>query len=115
MTLPKRTDKPWGYEELWARNGRYAAKMLFIRAGCRLSRQYHIYKHETLRVISGTVDVEVDIGPEFEIKSLSSGEVITFSPGEVHRLEAVTDTLIVEVSTPDLDDVVRLEDDYGRV
>lgn len=102
--------KPWGAEYVWARTDRYAGKLLFVKAGEILSLQYHVKKEETMWVIGGSGILEVDgraigIGP---------GSTITISPGTTHRLEAHSDLSVVEVSTPELDDVVRLEDRYGR-
>ena len=102
--------RPWGEEHWLACNERYAAKLLIIRKGHRLSLQYHVRKHETQYVESGRVRYTLDsreliAGP---------GTTIDLPPGAVHRMEALEDARIFEVSTPELDDVVRLEDDYGR-
>ena len=104
-------DKPWGREVWWAVGAAYAAKRLEIRAGHALSLQYHERKHETLYFLSGRVrlrlgDREMEVGP---------GHVAVVPPGTVHRLEALADAVIFEVSTPELGDVVRLEDRYGRM
>ncbi len=103
--------KPWGHEELWALGDRYAGKILFIRKGCRLSLQYHQSKEETLRVLSGEMTLELgDAGT----RRMSPGDVQHIPPGTRHRMAAATDCVVLEVSTPELDDVVRISDDYGR-
>lgn len=102
--------KPWGEEHLLACTDRYAAKLLIIRKGHRLSLQYHERKHETQYVESGRVRYTL-AGSELIAEP---GTTINLPPGTVHRMEALEDSRIFEVSTPDLDDVVRLEDDYGR-
>lgn len=111
----ERVDKPWGHELVWALTDSYAGKTLFVRAGESLSLQYHRTKEETLHLLSGRVRLEV--GPsekELRVVELSVGESIHLPPGTVHRLEALDDVRILEVSTPHLEDVVRLEDRYGR-
>ncbi|MCX6100157.1 MAG: cupin domain-containing protein [Candidatus Bipolaricaulota bacterium] len=108
--------KPWGNEELWALNRHYAGKVLFVRAGEILSLQYHEKKDETIRILSGTLRLHV--GPRadaLEVVVLGPGCRYAIPPRRVHRMEAVTDCVMVEVSTPHLADVVRLEDRYGRV
>ncbi|HPM41317.1 MAG TPA: sugar phosphate nucleotidyltransferase, partial [bacterium] len=103
--------KPWGHEELWALSRAYAGKILFIRKGCRLSLQYHQSKEETLRVLSGEMLLELgDAGT----RRMSPGDVQHIPPGTRHRMAAATDCVVLEVSTPELDDVVRISDDYGR-
>ncbi len=107
--------KPWGHEEIFAATPRYAGKILFIKAGEALSLQYHQVKEETLRVLDG--EVEFVAGPDQDhlvAHELSAGEVFHVSPGTLHRMTARTDCRLLEVSTPELDDVVRLEDRYGR-
>lgn len=106
-------EKPWGSELIWAQTDKYVGKVLRVKAGCRLSKQYHKVKDETLIVISGEAFVEFgDDGTTWlltpETGSLHIPRLMK------HRIEAITDCEIVEVSTPELDDVVRLEDDYGR-
>ena len=102
--------KPWGAEYVWAQTGRYAGKLLFVKAGEILSLQYHLKKEETMWVIGGSGILEVDGRPI----GIGPGSTFTISPGTTHRLEAHADLSVVEVSTPELDDVVRLEDRYGR-
>jgi mannose-6-phosphate isomerase len=108
--------KPWGHETIWARTDRYVGKILHVRAGESLSLQYHRRKEETMRVLSGAVDLEVGgADGARETVRLRPGDGWHIAPGTRHRLTAVADTDILEVSTPELDDVVRLEDRYGRV
>ena len=107
---PKVVDKPWGREVWYAVTDRYAGKVLEVNAGHQLSLQYHERKHETWMLYSGLM--EVTLGDErFE---LAPGEAVEVPPGVVHRMRAIADSVLLEVSTPDLDDVVRVEDDYGR-
>lgn len=108
-------DKPWGREEIFAETSRYVGKILFIKAGEALSLQYHQVKEETLRVLDG--EVEFVAGPDqdhLRAHVLGPGEVFHVGPGTLHRMTARTDCRLLEVSTPELDDVVRLEDRYGR-
>ena len=108
-------DKPWGHEEIFAETSAYVGKILAISAGECLSLQYHRVKEETLRVLTGRVRFEAGTDPEhLEWIELEAGEVFHVPPGTIHRMEAVTDCELLEVSTPHLDDVVRLEDRYGR-
>jgi mannose-6-phosphate isomerase len=102
--------KPWGEERWLAVTDRYAAKLLFIQKGKRLSLQYHERKHETQYLQSGRLRYTLD-GTEMIAEP---GTTIILPPGTVHRMEALEDACIFEVSTPELDDVVRIEDDYGR-
>ena len=115
-TLPREIPKPWG-SELWiAHTDRYAGKILRVRAGCRLSVQLHEKKDETSFVLSGRVIVSQGGSPDsMTVRELGPGEAWHNPPGLVHTLEAVKDAEIMEVSTPELDDIVRLEDRYGRV
>ena len=112
----RRVDKPWGWELIWAETDRYVGKMLFVRAGESLSLQFHRVKDEAWYVQSGRAKIELGSAGE----AVLNEEIVTapacfrFEPGTVHRVTAVEDTSIVEVSTPELDDVVRLEDRYGR-
>jgi len=114
MTEPKRVEKPWGYELIWAHTERYVGKVLHIHQGQRLSLQYHQRKDETIRVQSGTLLLVVDEGAGLVEKTLRAGESYHIRPLTRHRMVAVTDCDVLEVSTPELDDVVRLEDAYGR-
>ena len=115
-SIVERVEKPWGYELIWARTDRYVGKILHLNAGCRLSLQYHRVKEESLLVQTGRVliTLENDDGELVE-RELGPGEVVHVAPGRRHRFRAVTDCDLIEVSTTELDDVVRLSDDYGRV
>ena len=113
---PRRIEKPWGYEIIWAVTDQYVGKILHIKAGGRLSYQYHERKEETLRVQSGKLRMTFDLceGQGEEVKDMVEGDVFHVAPGTRHRMEGLTDVDVIEVSTPELDDVVRLKDDYGR-
>ena len=107
--------KPWGKEEIWAETPKYVGKYLYIGAGHRLSRQYHEKKEETIRVLSGDLLLELGSGENITQMTLNPGEIYHVTPGTVHRFCAVSnDVVLVEVSTPELDDVVRIQDDYTR-
>jgi len=109
-------EKPWGYELRWAITDRYAAKVLHINKGEALSLQYHERKDEYQYVIKGTIDIEVGRpGGDLSSRRMTAGDTLHIAPGTRHRLTAVEDSDIFEVSTPEIDDVVRLEDRYGRV
>ena len=110
----RRVEKPWGHEVIWAETDRYVAKILFIKAGHRLSKQYHRVKDETLYVETGEMTLELGDGRDAESKPMAPGDVFHVTPGTIHRMAAVSDVRVFEVSTPELDDVVRLEDAYGR-
>jgi mannose-6-phosphate isomerase-like protein (cupin superfamily) len=110
----KRVDKPWGYELRFIRTDRYAGKVLFIRAGRQLSLQYHEVKDEAFLVHEGTLELVLGRGGEQRVEKLGPGESRHLAPGTIHRFRAVTDCTLFEVSTPELTDVVRLEDDFGR-
>ena len=110
----RRVDKPWGHELIWAETARYVGKVLHITAGQRLSRQYHRVKDETLLVQSGEMDLEIGPTENLETRRLHAGDSFHCAPGTIHRMVAITDVDLVEVSTPELDDVVRIEDAYGR-
>jgi mannose-6-phosphate isomerase-like protein (cupin superfamily) len=110
----RRVEKPWGYELIWAETPRYVGKILHITAGHRLSRQYHERKDETFLVHTGEMDLEIGRGGEARTIRMRPLESFHCPPGTIHRMIAVTDVDVVEVSTPELDDVVRLEDAYGR-
>ena len=113
--MPTFVPKPWGHELWFAHTDRYAGKLLYVAAGHRLSMQYHRVKDETSYLISGRLlliqGTDVESASESEI---GPGTVWRNRPGVVHTIEAIEDAVVFEVSTPELDDVVRLEDRYGR-
>ena len=123
--------KPWGHETIWAANELYVGKVLHIKAGQSLSVQYHNKKDETIHLLSGKMIYRIgtedrrpktedrgpkteDRGPELKVVELNAGESYRNEPGLIHQMEAVTDCVLLEASTPHLDDVVRLTDRYGR-
>ena len=114
---PTKVDKPWGYELIWAETDDYVGKILFVKAGESLSLQFHRLKDESLFVHSGHARIEMAAPgeklPQAEV--VGPGAAFRIKPGTVHRITAVEDVTIIEVSTPHLEDVVRLEDRYGRV
>jgi len=109
-----RVDKPWGYELLWARTDKYVGKIIHVNAGHALSLQFHHVKTETVYLASGKVAYEIKDGDVLRLLELSPGDRLHIPAGTVHRVTAIEDADIFEVSTPELDDVVRLEDRYGR-
>jgi mannose-6-phosphate isomerase len=112
---PRRVEKPWGWELIWAETDVYVGKLLFVRAGHALSLQYHREKDESWLVHEGRASLELgEVDGELETLEIRPGDAFRYRPGTVHRVTALEDTLIVEVSTPQLDDVVRLADSYGR-
>ncbi len=115
MDVPYRVDKPWGHELVWASTDRYAGKILHIEPGHVLSLQYHERKDETIHVLRGVIIFRVKIGDELTERRMGVGESYHITPGTVHQMEAIEVSDLLEASTPDLDDVVRLEDRYGRV
>jgi mannose-6-phosphate isomerase len=110
----KIVDKPWGYEIIWAHTERYVGKILHIRKGESLSYQYHRVKDETIRLLSGALEMDVDLDGKQHKLRLAPGDSLHIMPGMKHRMIAMEDCDVLEVSTPELDDVVRLEDRYGR-
>jgi mannose-6-phosphate isomerase len=112
----RKVDKPWGHELIWALTGRYCGKVLFVKAGCALSLQFHREKDESWLVQAGRAKLELgEIGQKvLHEEVVGPGAAFHYEPGTVHRVTAIEDTTILEVSTPQLDDVVRLEDLYGR-
>ena len=111
----KRIDKPWGYELLYATTELYCGKVIFIRSGEQLSLQFHKKKDETIFVQLGRMELEIgEPGKPVDTEVVGPGRAFRLRPGTVHRMRALEDTTILEVSTPELDDVVRLEDRYGR-
>jgi mannose-6-phosphate isomerase len=111
---PRLVEKPWGYELIWAHTDRYVGKILHINRGESLSYQYHVVKDETVRLLSGVLEMEVELEGERKTLRFAPGESLHIVPGMKHRMIAVEDCDVVEVSTPELDDVIRLEDRYGR-
>jgi len=111
----KKTEKPWGYELLFALTDSYAGKVIKIYAGHRLSYQYHEVKEETIYLQEGKMKLVVEENGEKKEKILKKGDGYHIPPKLKHRMEAIEDCTIFEVSTPHLEDVVRLEDDYGRI
>jgi mannose-6-phosphate isomerase len=114
-TLPRRVDKPWGHELIWAHTDRYVAKLLVIETGKRLSFQYHEAKDEWIHVLEGRLrlTLENDAGVVAD-RELGPGEGARIAVGRKHRYAAIERATLIEASTPELDDVVRLEDDFGR-
>jgi mannose-6-phosphate isomerase len=112
----RRVDKPWGYELIWALTDTYCGKVLFVRAGHALSLQFHREKDESWLVQSGRAKLELGDAGQAALAEevVGPGFAFHYRPGTVHRVTALEDTTIIEVSTPQLDDVVRLEDAYGR-
>jgi mannose-6-phosphate isomerase len=113
---PRRVDKPWGYELIWALTDHYCGKLLVVHAGQALSMQFHREKDESWYVLEGRAEIEMagagEKSPAREV--VTPGAAFRITPGTVHRVRALEDTTILEVSTPQIDDVVRLEDVYGR-
>lgn len=110
----KRVDKPWGYELIFAHTDRYVGKILHVNKGQVLSLQYHEMKDETLYVVEGELRLTVESDGDRRELPLRKGEAFHIPPRLIHRMEAVVDTDVAEVSTPELHDVVRMEDRYGR-
>jgi mannose-6-phosphate isomerase len=113
---PEKVEKPWGHELIWAKTDAYAGKLLFVRAGQALSLQFHREKDESWYVLEGRAELQLGEAGQAVLtrEVVGPGAAFRFRPGTVHRIRAVEDTRILEVSTPQLDDVVRLEDEYGR-
>ena len=110
ITVPK----PWGHETIWAQTDQYVGKILHINAGHALSVQYHNKKDETAYLLNGELIYRVKLGDKLEDMRLTRGQSFRITPGTVHQMEAVTDCDVLEASTSELDDVVRLQDRYGR-
>jgi len=119
MALKRTTlqvEKPWGNEVIWADTELYVGKILHVNAGEALSLQYHREKDETLYVLSGYVRMEAGPSPEdLEVVELRAGDAMRLRPGTVHRMEALEESDVLEASTPHLEDLVRLDDRYGRI
>jgi len=114
-TLPYRVAKPWGYELIWARTDRYVGKILHIEAGHVLSLQYHERKDESIYILSGEIVLRLEQGETLIERRMTQGETFHIAPPLVHQFEAVVTSDVLEASTPEIDDVVRLKDRYGRV
>ncbi len=110
-----RVEKPWGYELHWAKSDRYVGKVLHITAGHALSLQYHNVKDETIFVWAGRLRFEIEVDGQLVSRDLERGASVHVPPGTIHRMTAIDDCDVLEVSTPELDDIVRMEDRYGRV
>ncbi len=111
----KKVEKPWGYELIWAHTERYVGKILHINKGESLSYQYHKVKDETIYLLRGLMEVEIGDERGREKQQLEPGACLHITPGTRHRMAALEDCDILEASTSELDDVVRLKDRYGRV
>jgi len=110
----RRIEKPWGYELHWAKTDHYVGKVIHVKAGHALSLQYHEQKEETLLLWSGRLEFELRDGEESRVWEMEPGENVHVRPRMIHRMTALEDSDIIEVSTTELDDVIRLEDRYGR-
>jgi quercetin dioxygenase-like cupin family protein len=109
-----RVEKPWGYELHWAKTDRYVGKLIHVNAGHALSLQYHKVKDETIYLQSGRMWFEIQEGASLVKREMTPGQRVHIAPGTIHRMTAIEDCDIFEVSTPELNDVVRIEDRYGR-
>lgn len=112
---PKRVEKPWGYELWWAHTDRYVGKLLHVKAGNQLSLQYHVKKDETIHLWAG--EMVLVLGEEGGVlvdRPMKAGDSYRVRPGTIHRMRAVTDCDVLEASTHEVEDVVRIDDDYGR-
>ena len=112
--VPYRVEKPWGHELIWARTDRYVGKILHVTAGQILSRQYHNVTDETMHVLRGELILRTRPGTELVARAFKAGETVHIPAKLVHQIEAVVDSDVLEASTPELDDLVRLQDRYGR-
>ncbi|MDQ3668768.1 MAG: cupin domain-containing protein [Actinomycetota bacterium] len=111
----RRVEKPWGYELIYGLTDRYCGKVLFVRKGEQLSLQFHHQKDEVVYVHEGRIELEIgDPGRPPDTEIVGPGQAFHITPGAVHRWRALEDSLLLEVSSPEVDDVVRLEDRYGR-
>ncbi len=112
--VPYKVEKPWGYELVWARTDRYVGKILHVKAGHVLSLQYHNRKDETMHVLSGELILRTQPGTTLEARPFKAGESVHIPATLIHQIEAIVDTDVLEASTPELDDLVRVSDRYGR-
>lgn len=113
--MTQKIEKPWGYEIIFAHTKQYVGKILFVKGGYRLSLQYHKEKDETIFLKSGRIIVELHENDSIHMMKMKPGASVHVPPGTIHRIIAEEDSEVLEASTSQLDDVVRLEDDYGRV
>lgn len=113
--VPYRVEKPWGHEIIWAKADRYVGKILHIEPGQVLSLQYHNKKDESIYVLTGEIILRIQQGDTLIERRVGAGEAFHIPPKQIHQFEAVVVTDLLEASTPELDDVVRLKDRYGRV
>jgi mannose-6-phosphate isomerase len=113
---PRKVEKPWGHELIWAESEQYVGKLLFVKAGESLSLQFHRVKDESWLVQDGRAKLELGSAGDavLRVEVVGPGATFRFRPGTVHRVTALEDTTIIEISTTELDDVIRLEDRYGR-
>ena len=114
MSDVTRVEKPWGYELHWAKTDRYVGKVIHINKGHALSLQYHNLKDETIFVWSGKILFEIDVDGKLVGREMVQGDAVHVTPTTIHRMTAIEDADVFEASTPELHDVVRLEDRYGR-
>ena len=114
MNEVRRVDKPWGYELHWAVTDRYVGKIIHVNKGHALSLQYHNLKDETIYLWSGRLLFEIEVDGKLTNREMNPGDAVHVTPKTVHRMTAIEDCDIFEVSTPELHDVVRIEDRYGR-
>lgn len=114
--VPYKVEKPWGHELVWARTDQYVGKILHVKAGQVLSLQYHNFKDETMHVLSGELILRTQPGPDATLaaRPFKAGESMHIPPLLIHQIEAVVDTDVLEASTAHLDDLVRIQDRYGR-
>lgn len=112
--VPYKVEKPWGYELVWARTPQYVGKVLHVKAGHVLSLQYHNQKDETMHVLTGELILRTQVDGELTARAFKQGESVHIPPTLIHQIEAVVDSDVLEASTDHLDDLVRLNDKYGR-
>jgi mannose-6-phosphate isomerase-like protein (cupin superfamily) len=114
VDTPYRVEKPWGYELIWAKTEKYVGKILHVEPGHLLSLQYHERKDETIYMLTGEIIFRVQEGGNLVERRMKEGENYHITPGTIHQMEAIVPSDMLEASTPELDDVVRIEDRYGR-
>jgi mannose-6-phosphate isomerase len=114
MSDVARVDKPWGYELHWAKTDRYVGKIIHINKGHALSLQYHNVKDETIYLLTGKLLFEIDVDGTLTKREMAPGQAVHVTPKTIHRMTAIEDCDVLEASTPELTDVVRIEDRYGR-